>query len=453
MPRLRASVLAASALATTASLHAQQIVLDGAFDDWQSIVPVVSDDPNDAPGHEIDLGAIRCVSDAGALHLHIELGTTVNLPQLDSKLWLILDADDDDRTGRTVHDVVGADIVLRFPAPRGGAELHLPAVDETTSPYDLGIAMAPSYAASQIELRIERGGGSRRLQGALTGSSVSGRLMALTSDGAIADATAAFTHLMPSYEPAAIAITSQVRASPFQKFPGALRVVTWNGEHGAMLKEPAAAGRILQALDPDVVMLQELKPDTSLQALREFAENHISRDGWNVILGSGGGNLRCAILSRRQLANHPDLEPMPYPGERSRTMRTAGVAMEYDDAAILLVSTHMKCCGKIGDSSDQKRMREAQGVQTALRTAIERGNAQGVIVAGDFNLVGSRDPLDTMIDGSDVDGSSLAVAEALQLNGRSNATWRKSSQRFLPGRLDFLLYSDASLTLRRTTTE
>jgi hypothetical protein len=37
------------------------------------------------------------------------------------------------------------------------------------------------------------------------------------------------------------------------------------------------------------------------------------------------------------------------------------------------------------------------------------------------------------------------VAEALQIDGRSNATWGDPDLPFVPGRLDFLLYADTSL--------
>ena len=64
--------------------------------------------------------------------------------------------------------------------------------------------------------------------------------------------------------------------------------------------------------------------------------------------------------------------------------------------------------------------------------------ADAVLIGGNFNLVGSRDPIDVLLNaGLHVDGSPLADVRALSLDGRTNATWRGiGGGRFTPGRLD-----------------
>ncbi len=83
----------------------------------------------------------------------------------------------------------------------------------------------------------------------------------------------------------------------------------------------------------------------------------------------------------------------------------------------------------------------------AVGQALAAGSFDAVIVAGDFNLVASRDPLDRLAASLDRDGSPLFVAEPLQLNGLSNATWLRRGSPFLSGRLDYVLYSNSSLRL------
>ena len=73
---------------------------------------------------------------------------------------------------------------------------------------------------------------------------------------------------------------------------------------------------------------------------------------------------------------------------------------------------------------------------------------QPVIVAGDFNLVGARRPLDLLTTRLDIPGLSLIEAEPYQLDGLSNATWSDRKQPFVPGRLDYLLYSIAQFRVR-----
>src|SRR6185295_19421299 len=91
---------------------------------------------------------------------------------------------------------------------------------------------------------------------------------------------------------------------------------------------------------------------------------------------------------------------------------------------------------------------EATAIATAARRAMIGPRPDAVLIGGDFNLVGTRDPVDVLLNsGLDVDGSPLADVRVLKLDGRSNATWRNlGGGRFSPGRLDWLLYSDSSLT-------
>jgi endonuclease/exonuclease/phosphatase family metal-dependent hydrolase len=90
---------------------------------------------------------------------------------------------------------------------------------------------------------------------------------------------------------------------------------------------------------------------------------------------------------------------------------------------------------------------EVNAIHAAVRQALTAGNFDALIVAGDFNLVASRDPLDRLAASLDLDGSPLSLAEPLQLNGLSNATWLRRGSPFPPGRLDYVLYSDSSLRL------
>ena len=75
------------------------------------------------------------------------------------------------------------------------------------------------------------------------------------------------------------------------------------------------------------------------------------------------------------------------------------------------------------------------------------GGGDGIVIAGDFNLVGSPDPLTLMAAELDFDGTGLKIASSLQLDGRSNVTWSDAAQPFGPGRLDYLLYSGSTLKL------
>jgi endonuclease/exonuclease/phosphatase family metal-dependent hydrolase len=123
--------------------------------------------------------------------------------------------------------------------------------------------------------------------------------------------------------------------------------------------------------------------------------------------------------------------------------------MEVGGRDVLLMSVHLKCCGRIGDDSDLKRETETTAIRDALDDVIDAGGSDAVIMGGDFNLVGGRRPLVIAKSGTDVDGSHLSVARALQPKGSTTATWQDPGEPFVPGRLDFLLYADSALVLQR----
>ena len=52
--------------------------------------------------------------------------------------------------------------------------------------------------------------------------------------------------------------------------------------------------------------------------------------------------------------------------------------------------------------------------------------------------------------GLDLDASVLGVVDAYQIDGRSNATWADRRQPFVPGRLDYAVFSDSTLNTKRS---
>ena len=68
-----------------------------------------------------------------------------------------------------------------------------------------------------------------------------------------------------------------------------------------------------------------------------------------------------------------------------------------------------------------------------------------VVLGGDINLVGSRDPLDLMAERLDADGTDLAPAQASTPGASAFYTRCREASSFAPGRLDWNLYSDSTL--------
>jgi endonuclease/exonuclease/phosphatase family metal-dependent hydrolase len=135
----------------------------------------------------------------------------------------------------------------------------------------------------------------------------------------------------------------------------------------------------------------------------------------------------------------------------------------YDGLWAFLLGTTAPGYGAMFDSGSRKilgvtlhtsqngdeRRAEASALRDSVRQTLSGTRVDAVLVGGDFNLHGEREALDIVRDGIVVGGSPLTVVDALQLDGRTNATHKGRFARatFPPGRLDWLLFSGSSLTL------
>ena len=432
------------------------IVIDGEFGDWRDVA-VALDDADDAPGAAVDFGELRVTHDDRFVHLLIDLGRTVNVQRLKGRIDILLDVDADEKTGRTVLGMPGVDLIVEL-SPRDpgnpdragrGAAVSFPTDQPPPgdrmrlSPYMIGLVSAPTYAGDVFELRMERGTMLPGVRSLFSASSIRGRLVYLDRDGTVLDDTSVFAYDLTPVE----AVPSDHGSDPLAR-PAftQLRVMTWNTGMDGLRSRPAPFERILHAIDPDVILFQELTEADHPQQVEAYLKAWIARrpaERWTVLRGAGGGQLRCAVASRLKLDRYAALDPLPMPDRPDRSVRVTGAELTLSGHRLLVVSAHLRCCGYAGSFEDRTRVVEADAIRRAIADAVASGRFDGVIVGGDLNLVGSRWPLDILAE-------NLQVVEPLQFGGRSNTTWWDIRQPFLPGRLDFLLLSDTSPVVRRS---
>lgn len=444
--------------------HATSIVIDGDFGDWRATLPALID-PADAPDAAVDFGEIRISHNARFVSLLIDFGRTVNAQGLDGTAMILLDVDGDPATGTSEFGMRGVDLIvdltphneknpdkpgmgmaIRCPAqsadPPGNA-VHPPTV------YDIGLNFAPTHAGRRMEFRLNRNVKLPDTPPLFSGASFSGKLVFIDLSGHVADETDEFHHEL-SAQPDAALLPADAR-DPLARLPATqIRIMSWNVERGAMFKNPKPFARTMAAVNPDVILLQELTDKNTVDQVRDFLTAALPpHDGesWSVIIGEGGGDLRCAVASRFSLQPVESLRLIPFPDRPERTARAAGAIVECNGRRLLALSVHLRCCGRAGGSEDQQRILEARVLNDAVKSAAQTQPIDGIIISGDFNLVGSRDPVELIAAGADLDASTLTIVPAYQLDGLSNATWADPKQPFAPGRLDYMLYSDSDLEL------
>lgn len=309
------------------------IVLDGRFDDWVGVPAAVVDEA-DAPGAEVDFRTVRIADEPRLVHILIDLGEgrEINIQRLDGCARLLLDGDGNPATGRTMHGLPGVDVIISLTPPdtrapdRPGMGVGLESTtyegdpdDEVRpplSPYDIGIALAPTYADRFVELRFERGAELPDTPPFLRGDHFTAKLVLVDLAGAVLDETDPFTHTMSPFAPAQAIQNAQQPYDPLARAPqSSLRVVAWNMQRGALFKQRDSALRILRALDPDIICIQELGKDSSAEQVAALL-NQISageqtdapRGAWSVVLGAGGGEKRAAVAARLPVAPGKHIE-------------------------------------------------------------------------------------------------------------------------------------------------
>ncbi len=442
-----AALFGASTLATgAAGQGVNPVVIDGNFDDW-SQRPTLLVDPADAPDAFADIGRVAIDDDPHWLHLLVDLRRPVTLQQLDGRLQLLLDLDLDERTGMTEHGMAGVDLVVTFTPPNrnrpdrpgmGVGVEWLRGNDRVTlSPYDFELAFAPTTASEMFEMRLSRAVdlGERP---SLDGAGLRGRWVLIDDRGEVVDSTDTFRHAYTtrarSYEP------PRHSGDPLARARGtAVRVVSWNVEYGAHLTNPDPFVRVLRALRADVLLLQELNAADGPERLHEWLSTHLPERPWSVTVGAAGGNLRTAVASVLPLRELSELDRITYDRDgRSRDVRTASAMVDVGGVPTLFMSVHLKCCGRADGPEDEQRRLEMGAILDAITGVAAYGAP--IVVGGDFNLVGARSPMRPLTG-----EWGLRKADLMHLDARGVATWFDPDSPFTPGRLDYVLFCNASL--------
>ena len=358
-----------------------------------------------------------------------------------NEFHLYVDSDNNDSTGSYVNGI-GAELEWNFGSRSGFAYLE----DNQIEIYqnDLSLRIAPTITSSQFEIAIRRNSfpltnyGSQIVNNFrifIAELDLEGDFIPEESGGIIFSIG---DELVPQVEPILI-----------EKFnDNDIRLVSYNTWNEGIL-DPERQDhfkRILQALAPDIILLQEHNDwDQIENVIQSWFPNVAWNSSWTY------GDL--VILSRFSIINDAFMNS-------ERTM-VALLHTENELGKNLLVfNSHLSCC-------DNNEDRQKQVDQFAAEWRDWRINGSGpfeidygtpFVHAGDFNFVGYRQQVeairigdieDEVQYGNDFfpDWDSTAIIDPfLRHTGiRMGYTWRKDASSFNPGKLDYVFYSDATI--------
>lgn len=224
--------------------------------------------------------------------------------------------------------------------------------------------------------------------------------------------------------------------------------------------------RILSAIQPDVLCLQEINSRRDPEDLALFLDG--------ILDTTGDQEWQAAMVADMVIATRFDLVTEGYAVNVSSQiagLAQAAALVDFPDADfatdVYVVCAHFKSGGEIADI--RTRQRQADALMRHLRDAVTPGElldlpAQTpIVLLGDFNVY-ETDParhLDTLISG-DIDSEEIygpdfapdwdetSFADLLPSHNGAGAdfyTWRDDSQPFAPGALDRILFSDSVLSV------
>ncbi|MHC4581487.1 MAG: endonuclease/exonuclease/phosphatase family protein [Planctomycetota bacterium] len=136
---------------------------------------------------------------------------------------------------------------------------------------------------------------------------------------------------------------------------------------------------------------------------------------------------------------------------QSKNDRYGAALVRLAENRLLVVNVHLKAMGYINSREDRLRIGQAKDIVATIEEVcsgqyFEDDGPAGkpaVVIVGDFNLVGSRAPLDLILE-----ENTLGLKDWLipNLIGESVVTWRGGSRAsFSPGKLDYVVYSAETL--------
>ncbi len=221
--------------------------------------------------------------------------------------------------------------------------------------------------------------------------------------------------------------------------------------------QAAKFARLVNALDPDVLCLQEVSfSAASVASLLDSIVPHAGGGSWFAHASPGSNDVIAAKypLSLRATATIP-------PGERDLAMALVDLPDSLFGHDLYAINAHFKCCGD--DGNDPERQQQADAITSWMRDARTPGGFidlppnTPIAVVGDFNIIASYQPVATLLNGDvqdeatygpdsppDWDGSAgVDLRPAHNRREPYTYTWRDDFSSFAPGRLDYVTYTDS----------
>ena len=418
---------------------ANPISIDGNFDDWEGISTSHIDYQGDA--QEADFYKLKITHDNEFLFIYLNFYDGEFLLQNWNEFHLYIDSDNDSTTGYNHHGM-GAELIWNFGSRLG--YIYIDGNQSEISQNDLTLRIAPTITSSEFEIAIALESSALTLNGEqiLFNGTLLVSEIEFGGDFIPDDRGGLLFSISDSLidEPESISLEKSNVDD--------IRIISYNSLNEGIIDidRQIYFKRIFQALNPDIIILQE---HNEWQFIGGIIQSWFPDDEWNsswtyndLVIFSKFAILDDALMSS------------------GRTMvALLDTETELGDD-LLIFNSHLSCCDNNESRQDQvdiftQEWREWVNDQLG---PFEIEHGVPFIHAGDFNFVGYRQQVETIRIGDiynesqygndflpDWDISSIKDLSPRHTNKLMTYTWRNDASTFNPGKLDYIFFSDATI--------
>lgn len=425
------------------------ININGFFEDWTSALATFDDTPESVTG--IDVLSLQISNDSDYLYLKFELDQEINLTSdlITHNLWLYLDTDNNPATGYQPQSQYGAELGIKF---RDRLAYFNVTPGSIVYFNDFEIYALPTVTSTTFELAIARNAVPDNINPLFTSDTIRVLLVDSSSGDSLPNVGQVVSYTfdetpIPEYEPVLIE----------KQEDHLVRVLAYNTLFNGLMDNNRLPHfeRVIKTLEPDIIGFSECG-STNLSYVKSLLDSWLpvgTSYGWYVV-GDSSGDLITA--SRWPITDqwlylyrqHPVFIDLP--------------VEYYSD--ILFTNAHLRCCNANTERQDQvdeyvSFMLDA----TSAGGSLDLPQNTPFVYAGDLNLVGYAQQLETLLTGDiqnvgvygngapyDWDGTNITDALPPQADVRMAYTWKDDGTTYLPGRLDYLLYSDVVMSAEKS---
>ena len=416
------------------------INIDGLFDDWQNVPLAYSDQYGD--GISADYSTLKVTYDSEFLFMYFKFHEGEVLMQDWNDFHLYVDADSDSSTGHYVHGI-GAELEWVF----GNRSGYQYVGQEQSELYqnDLVLRIGPTITSQQFEIAIARESSPLTINGS----------QSLLEGKIVLSEFAEGGDLLPD-EPGGVLFTIGEDEVP-QPEPMTLgrlddsdiRILSYNTLNEGIIDDERQLHfkRIIQAIDPDVIALQE---HGEWNEIDDVIQSWFPNDQWHA----SWTYRDLVVLSRFPIVNDANM---------ISSERTMAALLDTDAELgkdLLIFNSHLSCC-----ANNEDRQQQVDEFASTWRDWVQSDSGPFEIEpgtpfvhVGDFNYVGYRQQVETIRIGDieneeqygndflpDWDSTAIIDLFSRHTYKRMGYTWRSDGSSYNPGKLDYVFYSDATI--------